>query len=374
MSLLSLLYYNLVPFLGILSVLVFVHELGHYLAARWNGVRVEVFSIGFGPEIFGWTDRHKTRWKISLFPLGGYVKMLSDLNPASQPDQALIQNMSEEDKKESLFHKTVWQRIAVSAAGPLANYLFAILVFGTFYCFFGQRIPSDLPKVGAVVPYSPADKMGLQKGDIILEASGEKVHSFQELRKLIQKGSEEEVVLKIQRENEERILRSKTISSPDRPKEPFRLGVAPFYEQVQRPFWSAYFYAVKDVWTMSGAILSHLGEMVSGKRSADGLTGPLGIAALLGETARKEVWDLIWLSAVLSVNLGLINLFPVPMLDGGHLLFYFIEAVRRKPVSEKIQEMCYRAGFVFVMALLFVSTWNDVSRLKILDFFKNLIH
>ena len=324
MSLISLVYYNIVPFIVVLSLLVFVHEWGHYLAARWNDVRVEVFSIGFGPEMFGWTDRNGTRWKISLVPLGGYVKMFSDLNPASQPDQKLICQMSEEDKKVSLFHKTVWQRIAVSAAGPLANYLFAVLIFGTLYIFSGQKILSELAKIGQVMPESAAEHVGLQPGDLVLDVNGKALKTF--------------------------------------------------YDQVKHSPLTAYFHAIKDVYDVSARMLVHLGQMIVGKRSADALSGPVGIAALTGEVARKSITDLIWLAALLSINLGLINLFPVPVLDGGHLLFYFMEAIRGKPVSEKIQESGYRIGFGLIIMLVVISTWNDLYHLKVFEFFKNIFN
>lgn len=374
MSLINLVSYNIVPFIVVLSLLVFVHEWGHYLAARWNDVRVEVFSIGFGPEIFGWTDRNGTRWKISVVPLGGYVKMFSDLNPASQPDQKLICQMSEEDKKVSLFHKTVWQRIAVSAAGPLANYLFAVLIFGTLYIFSGQKILSELAKIGQVMPESAAEHVGLQPGDLVLDVNGKALKTFVELQKMIRENPERELLLHVEREGQEIAFRATPQSVVVGGRQEGRLGITPFYDQVKRSPLTAYFHAIKNVYDVSAKMLDHLGQMIVGKQSAGGLSGPVGIAALTGEVARKSFTDLIWLAALLSINLGLINLFPVPMLDGGHLLFYVMEAIRGKPVSEKIQESGYRIGFGLVIMLVVISTWNDLYHLKVFEFFKNIFN
>lgn len=371
MSLISLVSYNIIPFILILSLLVFVHELGHYLVARWNGVKVEVFSIGFGAELFGWTDRAGTRWKISIIPMGGYVKMFSDLNPASQPDQSLIQEMSEEDKKVSLFHKTVWQRIAVSAAGPLANYLLAIFLFGTLYIFMGQKIPSEDAKIGQIIPKSAAEQAGLQEGDLILDINGEATRTFAEVQKIIQQNPGREIILHVQREEQGMTIHAMPQGIKARDHEIGRLGITPSYHEVKRSPFMAYFYAIEDVYAFSAKTLAHLSEIILGNQSTDGLSGPLGIANLTGEVARKSLVDLIWLTALLSINLGLINLFPVPMLDGGHLLFYFIEAIRGKAVSEKVQEWGYRMGFGLVMLLVVISTWNDLSHLKVFEFFKN---
>jgi regulator of sigma E protease len=370
----SFIGYTFIPFILILSILVFIHELGHYLIARWNGVKVEVFSIGFGSEIYGWTDKKGTRWKISLLPLGGYVKMFSDLNPASQPDQKLIQEMSEEDKKVSLFHKSVWQRIGVSAAGPIANYLFAILLFGTLYIFVGQKIPAETSKIGQVVPKSIAEKVGLKSGDLVLAVNETPIQSFSELQKIIQVNPGREIKLYVQRDNQNFTVKAipQSINTGSHPIG--RLGITPSFNEVKRSALTAYFYAVYDAYDFSVKTLSHLGKMIIGEHSTENLSGPLGIASLTGEVARKGFIDLIWLTALLSINLGLINLLPIPMLDGGHLLFYFIEAVRGKPVSDKLQEWGYRVGFGFIMLLMLISTWNDLSNLKVFEFFKNIFN
>lgn len=360
---------NVLPFLVVLSVLVFVHELGHYLVARRNGVQIEVFSIGFGPEIFGWNDRAGTRWKFSLIPLGGYVKMFSDLNPASQPDMESIQAMSEEDKARSLFHKTVGQRIAVSAAGPLANYLFAIVLLGGLYMTVGQRVPSETATLGFVMPKSAAAEAGLQKGDRLIEMGGVTIATFDEMQQQARANPGKELPLTILRDGQEVHVKITPKSVMVRGTEIGKLGVSQGVAEVKRSPATAFFYAAADCVTISWKTVKSLGQVIVGKESSEGLSGPLGIAALTSEVAQRGLVDLLWLAAFLSINLGLINLFPVPMLDGGHLLFYGIEAVRGKPVSDQTQEIGYRIGFALVMALVLFSTWNDLSRLKVFEFF-----
>ena len=374
MSLINNIYYNIVPFVLVLSILVFIHELGHYLAARWNKVKVDVFSIGFGAELFGWTDRLGTRWKVSLVPLGGYVKMASDLNAASQPDTQMIEAMTDEEKEGSLYHKTVWQRIAISAAGPAANYLFAILVFGLLYIFSGQKIPSDQAKIGQVMPGSVAFHSGFQGGDLVTAANHQPVQTFVDMQKVIQANVGKEVTFDIQRNNETMILKAIPEAVGNAGNKVGRIGVVPSFDQVKRSPFTAFYYAITEIYHISATTVSSIGNMIIGQQSTDGLSGPLGIAKITGQIAQRGFIDLIWLSALLSINLGLINLFPIPMLDGGHLLFYFIEAIRGRPVPEKIQEWGYRIGFAIVIALMVISTWNDLQNLKVFEFFKKFFN
>lgn len=371
-TLLSLISLNIIPFLIILSLLVFVHEWGHYAVARYNGVKVEVFSIGFGPEIFGWTDAAKTRWKVCLVPLGGYVKMFSDLNPASQPDQEKISGMSEEEKSFSLFHKTVWQRMAVSVAGPGANYAFAILLFACLYTFVGQRLPSNEPKIGAVAAQSAASMAGIKADDRIKAINGQPVKTFGEMQAVVLNNPGKPLVFEIERLGEKAFLRVV-------PQEKKRghttvgvLGVAQGVEEVKVPFYLSPYYGLVDCLKISWQTLKSLGAVITRQSSADGLSGPIGIATLIGQAASQSWVELVWLSAFLSISLGLINLFPIPMLDGGHLVFYLIEAIRGKPVSDKVQEICFRVGFALVVSLMIFSTWNDLARLKVFDWFVSL--
>lgn len=372
MELFQIIWGNIVPFVAVLTVLVFVHELGHYYVARRCGVRVEVFSIGFGPEIFGWNDASGTRWKFSWIPLGGYVRMFSDLNAASMPDQTAIAAMSDEDKSASLFHKTVGQRMAVSVAGPAANYIFAILLLGGLYMISGQRLPSDAAKIGQVMPNSAADIGGLRSDDTITHINGGIIHHFSDMQSVIQKNPGIPLTVSIMRDDAPHQLTLTPDSTIVQGTAQGRLGITQGADSVRRPFWSAFFYAAADTWSFTVKTLHSLGQVITGKQSADGLSGPIGIASLAGKIAQKSYGELFWFAAFLSINLGLINLFPVPMLDGGHILLYAIEGIRGKPVSEKAQEIAFRIGFACIMALVLFSTWNDLAHLKVIDFIKRL--
>lgn len=372
MALLHTLYINIVPFVVILSFLVFVHELGHYLVAKYNGVKVEVFSIGFGREIFGWTDRSGTRWKFSWIPLGGYVRMFSDANAASQPDASAIAHMTEEEKKQSLFHKTVGQRMAVSAAGPFANYILAILLFAALYSFYGQRIPSSVAKIGYVMEKSAAAEAGLQKDDVVTHVDGKSIGTFSDLYDAILTSPDRDLTLSVERKEEALTLMARPLSTELGGKKVGKLGIQQGFDivKISSPL-TAMVMATREVFNVSWSTLKSMGGMIFNKQSAEGLSGPLGIASVIGQFAQKDISDLLWITAFLSLNLGLINLFPVPMLDGGHLLFYGIEAIRGRPVSEKIQEYGYRVGFALLMGLFLYSTWNDLMRMKAFTMLQN---
>ena len=374
MSLINNIYYNIVPFVLVLSVLVFIHELGHYLVARWNQVKVDVFSIGFGTELVGWTDRAGTRWKVSLIPLGGYVKMASDLNAASQPDAKMIEAMTDEEKKGSLYHKTVWQRMAISVAGPAANYLFSIVVLGLLFIFSGQKVPSDQAKVGHVMPASAASLAGFQEGDLITAVNQQPVQTFIGMQKIIQANRGQEIVFDVQRNNHKVVLKATPQTVKEQGRDVGRIGIVPSMDQIKRSPVTAFYYAVVNIYQISVHTVQSLCKMITRQESTDGLSGPLGIAKLTGQYAQKGLVDLIGLAALLSINLGLINLFPIPMLDGGHLLFYFFEAILGRPVPEKIQEWGYRIGFFLVMILMIISSWNDLQKLKVFEFFKKFFN
>ena len=356
----------ILPFLGVLSILVFVHELGHYLVARYNGVGVDVFSIGFGPELFGWHDKAGTRWKISLLPLGGYVKMVGDADAASTPDHKALKKMKEDQRSKSLFYKSVWQRIAVSAAGPIANYLFAILVFTALFATMGKRY--TLPVIDQVVESGPAAKAGLQKGDRIVTIEGTPIKAFEEAQAIIVKNPGKPLRFGIQKAESTSPTDLTIAPEPSEITDYFgrshRSGVLGV-KAGQTAFdhlagGQAFVAAVSEVFTMSWETLKSLGNIIIGARSAEDLGGPLRIAKMSGEIAQTGFVALIWFMGVLSVNLGLINFFPVPMLDGGHLLFYFIEVILGRPLSEKAQEWGFKLGFALVIVLMLLATWNDL--------------
>lgn len=372
MHILHTLVYTVLPFLGILSLLVFIHELGHFWAARRNGVKVEVFSIGFGTELFGWNDSKGTRWKISLLPLGGYVRMFSDLNAASQPDQQQIARMTEEEKQQSVFHKTVWQRISISAAGPFANYLFSALLMTGVYVFVGQRAPTETATLGHVMPGSAAAEAGLKSQDVIHQINETSIASFNDMHTFVRANPGKELTFIISRDQHPLTLKVTPQETKEADLSVGRLGVTQGTINVKRPFYTAPFYAIWDCVTFTAQAFVSIGQILTGQKSTEGLSGPIGIASMTGEIMQKDFIEVIWFCIFLSLNLGFLNLLPIPMFDGGHLLFYFIEAIRGKPVSEKAQEIAYRIGFTFVIFLVLFSTWNDLSRLKALDFLKNI--
>jgi len=354
----------LIPFLIVLSILVFVHELGHYLVARYNGVGVDVFSIGFGPEVFGWNDKVGTRWKVSWFPLGGYVKMVGDADAASTPDKAALKKMNEETRQRSLYYKTVWQRIAVSVAGPVANYIFAILLFSVLFATIGQRY--TVPIIQGIQPGSAAEVSGFQVGDHIKAVNGTPIARFEDLQMMVQGHPGDPLQILLDRGGH--ILTLSVTPTLSEIKDHFgyshKVGLLGIKGSeagyIHRSWLVSWWYATEEVLSLSYQTLKALGNIIIGAKSADGLGGPLRIAQMSGEIAQSGIVALIWFMALLSVNLGLINLFPVPMLDGGHLLFYIIEAVRGKPLSEKAQEWGFRVGFGIIMGLMLLATWNDV--------------
>jgi len=366
----------ILPFLVVLTVLVFVHELGHYLAARWNGVRVEVFSIGFGPELFGWNDRVGTRWKFSVLPLGGYVKMLgeADMMTGAPADDAAVKNP---DLSGSFKDKRLWQRATVVAAGPIANFIFAIVAFAVVFATVGQSI--TLPQVGEVVPGSAAEAAGLEPGDRFLSVGGFHIDHFEQIQQIIELNTGTPVAIVVQRGDKEvpLVATPRVVSETDRfgfAHKLTRLGIkARAGELVRRDPVSAVWYATGQTWNATAVTLQALGQMISGHRSSEELSGPAGIVLLSGQVAQGGIISIIGFMALLSVNLGLINLFPIPVLDGGHLLFYAAEAVRGKPLGLRAQEYGFRLGLALVLTLMVFATWNDLVRLRVVDFIRGLV-
>lgn len=354
----------IIPFLVVLSILVFVHELGHYLIARYNGVGVDVFSIGFGPEVFGWHDKAGTRWKVSWLPLGGYVKMVGDADAASTPDLKNLKQMDEKQRSRSLFYKTVWQRIAVSIAGPLANYIFAILIFSIMFATIGQRY--TVPVVQSVQEKSAAAEAGILPGDRIKDIEGQPIERFEDIMAIVQDRAGDSLQVVLDRGGHILSLTvvPKLSTITDHFGHVHKVGLLGIKSAevafIKRSWLKTWWYAIEEVISLSWQTLKALGQIVIGAKSADGLGGPLRIAQMSGDIAQSGLVALVWFMALLSVNLGLINLFPVPMLDGGHLLFYFVEVIRGKPLSERAQEWGFRIGFACIIGLMLLSTWNDL--------------
>jgi regulator of sigma E protease len=363
-----------IPFLIVLSVLVFVHELGHYLVARYCGVRVEVFSIGFGREIFGFNDRHRTRWKFSLIPLGGYVKMFGETDGSEEEDEH-APPMSVEDQRESFHHKRVGQRAWIVAAGPLANFIFAIVLMIGVFAAVG--IPAPLAGVGTVMEGSAAARAGFEEGDRIVRIDGVAVEWFEDVRLMVRDSPERPLAFDILRDDQDIRL----TAVPDRAEggsgEPGvgLLGIRPDPGQIGYERVGA-FRAVGEAfhryYGLTSQIVTAIGQIITGARSTEELGGPIRIAQLSGQMAQDGFISLVFFMAALSINLGLINLLPVPMLDGGHLAFYLVEAVRGKPVNKRVQEYGFRLGMVFVLLLIILATWNDLVNLKIFDFFRDI--
>lgn len=372
-SLLGLSY--IVPFLFVLTIVVFFHELGHFYAARRCGVRVEVFSVGFGKAIASWYDKHGTQWKIGWMPLGGYVKFFGDENEASAPDEEKLAALGDEARQDTLFYKPLWQRAIVVAAGPVANFILAIVIFASLFTLFGQRVTD--PVVGVVVEKSAAERAGLQVGDLILEIDGEDISTFAEVRRLVTVNANVPLEFIVDRAGAQLSL----TATPDRVFETDRfgneyhlgrLGVAvnateDAIRHVRYNPITALWMGVEESYFIVEQTFVVLGRIIMGRESAESLGGPIRIAQLSGQTATLGLIALINLTAVLSVSIGLINLFPIPMLDGGHLAFYAYEAVAGKPMSAKAQDVGMRIGLSMVLTLFVFVTWNDLSRLNIFE-------
>ncbi|MEA2928638.1 MAG: regulator of sigma protease [Hyphomicrobiales bacterium] len=453
-----------VPFLFVLTIVVFFHELGHFLVARWCGVRVLVFSIGFGPELFGFNDRHATRWKVSAIPLGGYVKFFGDENAASVPDQDKLQHMSDAERRESFFHKPVPQRAAIVAAGPIANFILAIVIFATLALVLGKNVA--LPRVDEVKPGTAAAAAGFKTGDMIVSVDGKAIEGFSDVARIvalspnrplafeIDRGGERVIVNATPAQREERDprfgnvqrigaldisgpimparvvtiqprspaaeagfepgdrvrtidgkpvgsfldLRDIVAANPDKAlefevdrggrlirlratpsghnekersgaiKRVGQLGIQGGYEPadtraIKYGPVSAVTNGVAETWFVVERTLAYIGGVIVGRESADQLGGPIRIAQVSGQVATAGFVALIHLAAVLSISIGLLNLFPIPLLDGGHLLFYAIEAVRGRPLSERAQEYGFRIGLAIVLLLMIFATFNDILHL-----------
>ena len=365
----------ILPFLLVLTVLVFVHELGHYLVARRCGVRVEVFSIGFGPELFGTTDRSGTRWKFSAIPLGGYVKMFGDADAASTPDHERQGTMSTDERAVAFPHKTVGQRAAIVVAGPLANFLFAIVVLWGLFVFYGHPFPPAA--VGSVMESSPAEAAGFQAGDRIVEANDRRLLGFNEIIAVVRMSDGAPISFVVSREGE----RLELVATPaplvfqtadGQEVTVLGIGISPPAPASYGPIESVWL-AVTETGNLVWLTINAVGEMIVGDRGTEDLGGPIRIAQVSGDVAQIGVVAVFWFMALLSINLGLINLFPIPMLDGGHLLFYGVEAVRGRPLGQRAQEYGFRIGLALVLTLMIFATWNDLVQLQVVDRIRELI-
>ncbi len=379
----SVLWTYIVPFLAVLTVLVFVHELGHYLAARRCGVRVEVFSVGFGRELFGWNDRSGTRWRLSLIPVGGYVKMFGEMQSRGEGEGHDHDHehgpLSPEEAAVSFETKSLAQRSFIVSAGPLANFLFAIVVLSAMFMSIGQPFtPAD---IGQVLPGSAAERAGFKVGDVITEIDGRRVERFEQVIRNVQLHPGTPMDFKVQRDGRELLIpvTPDVIDRTDRfgnPQRIGRLGVSrpgTDMKLVRHDPLTAVWRATQETYVLTESIFSAIWQIIKGTRTTKELGGPIRIAQMSGDVAQTGLISLLMFASVLSINLGLINLFPVPMLDGGHLLFYSIEALRGRPLGARAQEYGLRIGVGMVFALMVFATWNDLVQLRVVDFLVGLV-
>nr|WP_133865080.1 RIP metalloprotease RseP [Azorhizobium caulinodans] len=363
----SLLGY-VIPFLFVLTLVVFFHELGHFWVARRAGVRVLTFSLGFGPELFGFNDRHGTRWRLAAIPLGGFVKFYGDEDAASTPDPVKLAQMSPAERRQSFFYQPLRWRAAIVAAGPVANFILAIVIFAFVFMVFGRQVSS--PRVDQVAPSSAAERAGFKAGDLILTIDGTPVESFSDMQRIVGSSAGSPLTFKV-----------------DRGGAPVELSATPEMREVKDAFGNvhrmgmlgisrslaaadvvtrrygpveAVAMGAQETWFVVARTFDYLGGLISGRESPDQLGGPIRIAQVSGQVATFGFGALLSLAAVLSVSIGLLNLFPIPLLDGGHLLFYAVEAVRGHPLSPRAQDIGFRIGLAIVLMLMVFATWNDV--------------
>ncbi|MDA0902200.1 MAG: RIP metalloprotease RseP [Proteobacteria bacterium] len=369
MELLNIFTHNLLSFIIILSVIVFVHEFGHYWVARRCGVRVEEFAIGFGKEIFGINDSHGTRWKFCVLPFGGYVKMFGDQNPASVADQEKIKEMTAEEKKVSFFFQNVYKRMAIVTAGPAANFILTILLFTIIFRY--QGIATTLPIVSQVVENGAAIEAGIQEGDLITRIGEKEIENFDQVKQEISINKGEAVEILVQRDGEEILfnLTPKISESKDFFGNEIKvamIGVAASEVKYEKfNLIGAFIEANKRTYDFSIAIFSALGDLITGKRSVKELGGPIKIAQYSGQSVDMGFVVVLWFMAMISVNLGVINLLPLPVLDGGHLFFYIIEAIRGKALPERVQQYGFQLGFVLIISLMVFTVYNDIAQIFI---------
>jgi regulator of sigma E protease len=357
----------IIPFLFVLTIVVFFHELGHFVVARWAGVKVLTFSLGFGPELVGFNDRHGTRWKISAVPLGGYVKFFGDESEASTPSSETLAGMTEEERAGSFHHKKVGARAAIVAAGPVANFILAIVIFTCLFTFFGK--PSTTARVDKVEAGSAAEKAGFQIGDVVTAIDGKTIGSFSDMQRIVVTRAGDQLTFSIKRGDS--TLQLQGTPEMREVKDPFgnahKQGVMGITratsageattEKVDPA--TAFWLGIKETWFVIDQTLSYIGNVFTGRASADQIGGPIRIAQISGQVATLGLVPLMHLAAVLSISIGLLNLFPVPLLDGGQLLFYAAEVLRGRPLSDRSQEYGFRVGLVLVLMLMVFAFYND---------------
>jgi regulator of sigma E protease len=362
--------FTLLAFALVIGVLVFVHEYGHYGMARLFRIKVETFSVGFGKPLFGWTDRNGTRWQLGWLPLGGYAKFAGDMNAASQPDPALSA-LPEAEKAELFQFRPLWQRALVVAAGPGINFLFAILLFTGFFMTFGQSVTP--PVIGDVRAGTPAAEAGLMPGDRVLAVDGRSISRFEDMTRVIAINPGVPVDMRIERGGVEQSLTvtPRIVTEEDRFGNEYRRGLLGVQsgevEVVRRGPVAALWHGSVETWNTTRMMADTLVQIVTGRRAIDELGGPIKIAQFSGQSASLGLAAMVSFMALISINLGFINLLPIPMLDGGHLFLYAVEGLRRQPLNPKVQEWAFVSGFALLISLMLFLTWNDLASIGLWD-------
>ena len=359
------------PFIFVISMIVFFHELGHYLVGRWCGVKIDAFSLGFGPEIYARVDKYGTRWRLAAFPLGGYVKFHGDANAASAPDVAGMEAMSPGEQARTLAGQPLRNRAAIVAAGPIANFILAFVIFTALFMALGRS--EHTARIGGVEAGSPAERAEFMAGDLVKSINGEPVETFQDLQQATMLSTGLPMSFVVERAGgEARLIATPEIAVVDQgplgKRRMGHLGLASSrdpsdvkFERCAPPTCAA--WGAEQVWFIVRATGAYVGGLVAGRESADNLSGPIAVSQIAGEMAKVSPWQLFNLAALFSVSVGLMNLLPIPLLDGGHLLYFALEALRGRPLSERVQQIGLRVGIAFVALLVIFTTSHDILRL-----------
>lgn len=362
---------TLLPFLFVLVIVVFVHELGHYLVGRWCGIGAKVFSVGFGPELAGFTDRRGTRWRLSWIPLGGYVKFVGDMNATSMPERHEDPTLSPQEREQAFQYKSVGRRAATVFAGPFANFVFAVAIFTAIFSVYGRGVAD--PVVSEIRPGSVAEQVGMQPGDRFVSLDGIDVKQFADVQRYVSVRSGYPIEMVMERDGEMLSFEvtPERLEIEDRFGNKIEQGIIGVLNNRQTGGHRVEKYGIGESLVMAvtetGYIIKrtggYIGGIFSGREKPDQIGGPIRVAQMSGQVATLGIVALLNLAAILSISIGLLNLLPVPILDGGHLLFYLFEALKGKPVSENTQEYGYRIGFGLILGLMVFATWNDLTSL-----------
>ena len=370
-------FWTILSFLLVIGPLIFIHELGHYFVGRWFGVKADTFSIGFGRELFGWSDKRGTRWKVGWLPLGGYVKFAGDMNPASTPSDEWL-SLPAEERAKTFQAKPVWQRFLIVLAGPVTNFLFAIIAFMIIFAIYGS--PSTPASVGELTRGDVAAQAGFRPGDRILSINGTRIDTFADMQTYIALRPEEPMHFRVNRGGQEVAIDATPRAHVEEDRFGNRarigrigIGMAGQVEFRSVPLLELPGAAVAKTVDSVQTMLTALGQVISGRRSFSELGGPLKIAQVSGQQASLGWLSFFWFMTIVSINLGFINLLPIPLLDGGHLLFYMIEGVRRKPLRPEAQEWAFRTGLAVLLALMIFVTFNDLASFGLFEKLGGLI-